>query len=97
MPEQGLGFVRSLDGGQNFTASTIGFTYTGIRNSNGGQAEFGNIWVNSFPSMSVEKSNGSFRRRIYVAYSGRENGQITDRSVIRVRYSGICNFQRRLR
>ena len=86
-PEQGLGFVTSLNGGQNFPASAIAFTYTGIRNSSGGQAEFGNIRVNSYPSMSVDKSSGSFRGRIYVVYSERENGHTTDRSVIRVRHS----------
>ena len=86
-PEQGLGFVSSTNGGQTFAASRIAFTYTGIRNGNAGQAEFNNIRVNSFPSMSVDKSAGSHRGRIYVAYSARENGNINGRSIIQIRWS----------
>lgn len=60
-PEQGLGFVRSTNGGQTFTASSVVFNYTGIRQSNFGNPDFGNTRVNSYPSMAVDKSNGTHR------------------------------------
>ncbi len=85
LPEQGLGFVRSVNGGQNFTAASIVFNYTGIRNSSGGQTEFGGIRVNSFPSMAVDKSNGIFRGRIYIVYAAKENGN--GKAIIQLRWS----------
>lgn len=84
-PEQGLGFVRSTDGGQNFTAASIAFNYTGIRQNNAGDPDFGNTRVNSFPSMAVDKSNGAHRGRIYVVYAERENGN--GRAIISCRFS----------
>ena len=82
-PEQGLGFVRSFDGGQNFTAFSVVFNYTGIRQSGGGNSNFGNTRVNSYPSMTVDKSHGAHRGRIYVVYA--ENNNST--SIIRLRFS----------
>lgn len=85
LPAQGLGFTRSLNGGASFAPFTIPFTYSGIRVSNGPNANFNNIRVNDFPSMSVDKSNGPRRGRIYVVYAERENGN--GKSIIRLRWS----------
>ena len=87
MTEGRVGFVRSTNGGQTFTQKSIAFTFTGIKNSNGPQAEFGNTRVRSITAMAVDKSNGSNNGRIYIAYAARENGNLTDRSVIMLRWS----------
>lgn len=82
-PEQGLGFVRSTNGGQSFTPASVVFTYTGIRNSGGPDPGFNNIRVNSFPSMAVDKSNDLYSGRIYVVYAANVNGT----SIIQIRWS----------
>lgn len=87
LPEQGLGFTSSVDGGQTFAAARVVFPYTGIRNNFGGQSEFNNIRVNSFPSMAVDKSNGPHRGRAYVAYAARENGNTSGRAIVQLRWS----------
>jgi len=84
MPAAGLGFVSSVNGGVSFTNSQRVFTYNGIRTSNTGIPVFGNIRVNDFPSMAVEKSNSTVRGRIYVCYPEFDANQ---RSIIRVRSS----------
>ena len=80
----GLGFVSSVNGGVSFTNYQRVFTYNGIRTSNTGIPVFGNIRVNDFPSMAVEKSNSTVRGRIYVCYPEFDANQ---RSIIRVRSS----------
>lgn len=90
IPEKGLGFTRSTDGGQNFSTASIVFNYTGIRvaDAQGHDAPDPNIGgtrVNSFPSMAVDKSNGTHRGRIYVAYAQKENGN--GKAIISLRFS----------
>jgi hypothetical protein len=82
-PEQGLGFTSSTNGGGSFTTSRVAFNYTGIRVGNNGNDNFGGTRVNSFPSMTVDKSSGTRRGRIYVTYAENINGV----SVIRIRSS----------
>jgi hypothetical protein len=70
----GLGFCSSTDGGINFLAARRVINYVGIRQFNfttqdDENPNFNNIRVNDFPSMAVDKTNGSFRGRIYVADS----------------------------
>jgi hypothetical protein len=80
----GLGFSSSLNGGVNFSAYSRVFTYNGIRTTNGPNATFNNIGVNDFPSMAVDKSNLTFRGRIYVTFPEFDaNGH----AIIRVRSS----------
>jgi Secretion system C-terminal sorting domain len=83
LPEKGLGFTSSTNGGVTFATATIPFTYTGIRVGNFGNSNFGGTRVNSFPSMTVDKSTGIRRGRIYVVYAENINGT----SVIRLRFS----------
>gem|GEM_PF-6437142 len=66
-PASGMGFVKSTDGGETFTEfnGTPAFTYSGIRISNTGIAEFGGIRVNDFPCIAVDRSNGPYRGYIY--------------------------------
>ena len=90
IPEKGLGFARSTDGGQNFSTASIVFNYTGIRvaDAQGHDAPDPNIGgtrVNSFPSMAVDKSNGPLRGRIYVVYAEKENGN--GKAIISLRFS----------
>ena len=87
LPEQGLGFASSTNAGQTFTAAKVAFTYRGIRDNDNGQTDFGGIRVNSFPSMSVDKSPGAHRGRIYVVYAARENGSSSGRGIIQIRWS----------
>ena len=82
LPATGIGFVKSLDGGQTFSPASIAFSYSGIREVNGYDSRF-NSRVNDFPSMAVDKSNGPNRGRIYIAYPTGGSGT----SVIQVRYS----------
>ncbi|MDR0793417.1 MAG: T9SS type A sorting domain-containing protein [Chitinophagaceae bacterium] len=82
----GLGFVSSIaNGGTNFTAAQRVFTYNGIRSGNAPVPAFGNIRINDFPSMAVDKSNSKIRGRIYVVYPEFDANQ---HSIIRVRSSG---------
>ena len=46
---------------------------------------FNGIRVNDFPSMAVDKTNGSFHGRIYVAVPFRQNGN--GKAIIQVGYS----------
>jgi len=83
LPETGIRFTKSSDGGQSFLSADVAFNISGIRLSNNGQSEFNNIRVNSFPSMDVDRSNGIHRGRIYIVYADRNTGD----SDIYLRYS----------
>lgn len=90
MSAKGLGFYRSINGGVSFTNGQRVLSYTGIRayNSSTGDEEnplFNNIRVNDFPSMAVDKSNGSHRGRIYVVVPVKENGN--GRAIIQISWS----------
>lgn len=83
VPADGIGFSSSTDGGVNFSTK-VAFSYAGIRVS-GTDPLFNNTRVNDFPSMAVDKSCGTNRGKIYVAYPTKENG--TGKSIIQVRNS----------
>jgi hypothetical protein len=74
LPEGGIRFARSTDGGATWSAAGLAFTISGIRTSSQGIAAFGNTRVNSFPSMGVDRSSGSRRGWIYVTYADRNTG-----------------------
>lgn len=80
----GLGFCKSLNGGNSFTTYQRALNYTGIRIL-GPNSLFGNTRVNDFPSMAVDKSTGLHRGRIYVAVPAKENGN--GKAVIQVSFS----------
>jgi hypothetical protein len=87
---KGLGLSRSLDGGVTFTAAQRVLSYTGIRQYNQSFGDdqnplFNSIRVNDFPSMSVDKSTGNHRGRIYVTMPVRQNGN--GKAVVQVSYS----------
>ena len=87
---KGLGFCRSTDGGVSFPIAQRVFVYTGIRAFNPATNDdenpaFNMIRVNDFPSMAVDKGNGSQRGRIYVVYAAKENGN--GKAVIQIRSS----------
>jgi len=82
LPATGIGFVKSLDGGETFSPASIAFSYSGIREMSGYDSRF-NSRVNDFPTMAVDKSCGTHRGRIYIAYPSGGAGT----SVIQVRYS----------
>ena len=86
---RGLGFCRSLNGGVTFTNSQRIFNYSGIRdlntNTDGSSPTFNNTRINDFPAMSVDKSNGIHRGRIYVTYAAHENGN--GKAIIQVAWS----------
>lgn len=64
--EVALGFTKSIDGGGIFTpARRIADNIKGIRASLTGK----NMRVNSFPSMTVDNSNGPYRGRIYIVWT----------------------------
>ena len=100
-PADGMGFTKSLDGGQSFSPqptdpALVVFPYVGIAQPPfgnqpdilfGGTTPHGATRVNDFPSMAVDKSCGFYNGRIYIAYPEKENGNANDKSVIRVRYS----------
>jgi hypothetical protein len=77
----GVGFTKSLDGGQNFESSHRVFSYNGFRES-GPNSDFGGIKVADWVSMAVDKSNSSTRGRIYIAFPTDENS-----TEIHLRYS----------
>lgn len=86
----GLGFCSSLNGGANFSAPLRVINYTGIRQFNNvtnddKNPNFNMTRVNDFPSMAVDKSNGSHRGRIYVALPVRQNGN--GKAIIQVSFS----------
>ena len=74
IPENGIGFAKSTDGGATFNTPVIAFPISGIRTSNGGQANFGGTRVASFPSMGVDRSTGPRRGTIYIVYPDRSTG-----------------------
>jgi hypothetical protein len=74
LPETGMRFAKSTDGGQTFSSANVAFSITGIRYSNGSESEFNNTRVNSYPSMEVDRSNGSRRGWIYIVYADRSTG-----------------------
>lgn len=84
-PANGIGFTKSVNGGVSFQPSSIIFPYTGISYTNKGDTAFNNIRVNDFPSMAVDKSNGPYRGRVYIAYPAKENN--SGKAIIQVRYS----------
>ena len=77
----GVGFTKSLDGGQTFQTSHRIFNYSGFRVA-GKNADFGWTKVNDFAQMAVDRSNGPYRGRIYVVFP--TNGNSTE---IQIRYS----------
>jgi hypothetical protein len=74
LPESGLGFAKSTDGGVTFNSPATAFAISGIRTSNGAQAEFGGTRVASFPSMGVDRSTGPNRGTIYIVYPDKSTG-----------------------
>lgn len=84
IPANGIGFTKSVDGGASFSTYTVAFPYSGIRVS-GPDPTFNYINMNDFPSMAVDKSNGSHRGRIYITYPAKENGN--GKAIIQVRSS----------
>ena len=85
IPAQKIGFASSLDGGVTYSVSTP-FTYLGVRTTNSCNSNFGNTRVNDYPSMSVDKSCGVHRGRIYIAYPEFESSGST-KSIIKTRFS----------
>lgn len=83
VPGDSIGFAYSTNGGVNFT-TTSGFPYSGIRIL-GPNPIFHNTRVNDFPSMAIDKSCGTNRGRIYIAYPTKENGN--GKAIIQVRNS----------
>ncbi len=79
-----LGFTKSVNGGVTFDAFRKVFPYKGIR-VDGFDPTFNFSRVNDFPSMAVDKSTGTHRGRIYVAYPAKFND--TGKAVIYVRFS----------
>jgi hypothetical protein len=73
IPAQGIGFVKSTNGGVSFTAPTVPIHYVGIRTYAGGDPAFNYTRVNDFPSMAVDKSN-FHKGRIYIVFAAKENG-----------------------
>lgn len=64
--EKAIGFAKSTNGGTSFgTAVRIINNTRGIRNSGVGK----NMRVNSFPSMAVDISGGSYNGNIYVVWT----------------------------
>ncbi len=64
--ETAIGFTKSLNGGSDFNPATrIINNIKGIRNS--GTTK--NMRVNSFPSMTVDLSNGNYKGNIYIVWA----------------------------
>ena len=84
-PADGLGFVKSTDGGVTFSAAQVVVPYVGIRKTDGGDPAFNYVGVNDFPSMAVDKSSGSHRGRIYAVFAAQQNGN--GKAVIELTYS----------
>lgn len=74
LPESGIGFAKSTDGGATFNTPATAFAISGIRLSNGAQSDFGGTRVSSFPSMGVDRSTGPRRGTIYIVYPDRSTG-----------------------
>src|SRR5450631_1729775 len=85
-PANGLGFVRSLDGGVTFAAARVAVPYVGIRKSGSGiDPAFNNIGTNDFPSMAVDKSGQAHNGRIYAVFAAQLNGN--GKAVIEITHS----------
>jgi len=74
LPESSIRFTKSTNGGVSFSPANIAFSINGIRTSYSGISDFNNTRVNSFPSMEVDRSNGSRRGWIYIVYADRHTG-----------------------
>jgi len=74
LPETGMGFTKSTNGGVSYSASSTIFTMSGIRATNVGIATYGNTRVNSFPKMDVDMSTGPRRGWIYIVYPDQNTG-----------------------
>lgn len=83
-PAQGIGFVKSTNGGVNFTSSTVPIRYVGIRTYAFGDPAFNNTRVNDFPSMAVDKSN-AHKGRIYIVFAAQENSN--SKAVVQITWS----------
>lgn len=85
--ETAIGFTKSINGGTTFSiASRIISNIKGIRNSGTSK----NMRVNSFPSMTADISNGTYRGNIYIVWTnigvpGVNSG--SDRNVYMIRSS----------
>jgi len=87
---KGLGFSKSLDGGVTFSSAQRVLSYVGIRQYNTTTHDeenplFNGIRVNDFPSMSIDKSTGIHRGRIYVTLPVKQNGN--GKAIVQVSYS----------
>ena len=80
----GMGFVKSTNGGVSFAPASVIFPYRGTR-ADETDTIYNFTRVNDFPSMAVDKSNGAHRGRIYIAYP--EANATTQRSEIKVKFS----------
>jgi hypothetical protein len=74
LPETGIGFAKSTNGGQSFSTPVVAFPISGIRVTNSGIADYNNTRVNSFPKMDVDRSTGPRRGWIYITYPDRSTG-----------------------
>ncbi|HEV8082294.1 MAG TPA: T9SS type A sorting domain-containing protein [Chitinophagaceae bacterium] len=83
-PAQGIGFVKSTNGGVSFTSPTVPVHYVGIRTFGGGDPAFNYTGVNDFPSMAVDKSN-VHKGRIYIVFAAKENGN--GKAVVQITWS----------
>lgn len=83
--ENAIGFAKSVDGGATFIPATrIENNIKGIRTSGTSK----NMRVNSFPSMTVDNSTGSYQGNIYIVWANRgvpgiNSGQDLDVYLIR--------------
>ncbi len=84
IPAQGIGFVKSTNGGVSFTAPTVPIHYVGIRTFAGGDPAFNYTRVNDFPSMAVDKST-AHKGRIYIVFAAKENGN--GKAVVQITWS----------
>lgn len=86
-PSDGLGFMKSTNGGATFTTAQVVAPYVGIRKTGGGMdPNFNNIRVNDFPSMAVDRTiSGSHNGRIYAVFAAQQNGN--GKAVIELVYS----------
>lgn len=88
--EHSIGFASSFDGGQTYTTIRAIDNIKGIRNSGTGK----NQRVNSFPSSTVDNSQGSRRGNIYIVwpnhgYPGINTGNDIDIYMIRSEDNGV--------
>jgi len=74
LPETGMGFTKSTNGGVSYNTATTIFPMTGIRATNSGLPELNNTRGNSFPKMDVDRSTGPRRGWIYITYPDKSTG-----------------------